>query len=109
MLRPPEGGRGADSKPKGSYFFLPFFAGFFATFFFVAFFFAAIGAPSSGSPFDVEDTCGMDKLPARLRARIFRVKEPERSSRPSVDAPGAAAPPPPRRRGPSPGRDLHIA
>jgi hypothetical protein len=35
---------------------------FFAAGFFVAFFLAAIGAPSSERPFDVEDTFGMDKL-----------------------------------------------
>jgi hypothetical protein len=41
-----------------SYFLLFFFmVFFFAAGFFVAFFLAAIGAPSSERPFDLEDTC----------------------------------------------------
>jgi hypothetical protein len=51
-----------------SYFFVAFFfvVFFFAAGFFVAFFLAAIGAPSSERPFDVEVTFRMDKLDARL-------------------------------------------
>jgi hypothetical protein len=47
-----------------SYFFVLFFfvVFFFAAGFFVAFFLAAIGAPSSERPFDLEDTYRMDKL-----------------------------------------------
>jgi hypothetical protein len=65
MLRPPEGGRELDTEDERcSYFFVLFFfvVFFFAAGFFVAFFLAAIGAPSSERPFDLEDTFRMDKL-----------------------------------------------
>ena len=72
------------------FFFMVFF---FAAGFFVAFFFAAIGAPSSDGPFDVEDTFRMDKLPARLARSDHSRKEAANGLRASgapAVAPGAA-------------------